>query len=156
MELVKNCGNCRHPEGGVCYNCEGVNGATEINSFGRCNNWEYNKNLEPGLSFTEYTTDVLRTWKPNQDFKEELTHATLKLAGEAGELANAVGKMVFQGHEFNKEVIIEELGDQLYYIALLIHRCGLTLGDVIDYNVKKRLERYPNGFDPNRSINRGR
>ena len=37
----KSCGNCTHPDGGVCYNCSGENfgHATEISNKGLCLNW---------------------------------------------------------------------------------------------------------------------
>lgn len=103
----------------------------------------------------EYEKDVLRTWNSQGSHDADLGYATLKLAGEAGELANTVGKYLYQGHDLTKEEVTEELGDQFYYMVRIMQLYGLTLGDVIEANIAKRLDRYPNGFDPNRSRNRG-
>lgn len=35
-----NCGTCKFGEEGVCYNCYGVDGVTEISSKGTCINYE--------------------------------------------------------------------------------------------------------------------
>lgn len=39
------CGNCRYADGGVCSNCEGVAGITEIDDIFYCNNWEQGTEL---------------------------------------------------------------------------------------------------------------
>ena len=49
--------------------------------------------------------------------KDMVLNGVLGLAGESGECCDIVKKNRFQGHELNKEHLIEELGDVMWYIA---------------------------------------
>ena len=46
-------------------------------------------------------------------------NAALGLTGEAGEVADEVKKCMYQGHPWQPSKIIEELGDVLWYVALM-------------------------------------
>ena len=48
----------------------------------------------------------------------------------------------------------EEGGDLLWYIAELASGLGITLEELAQRNVDKLKGRYPDGFDPERSIHR--
>ena len=80
--------------------------------------------------------------------------SALGLAGEAGEFANMVKKMTAHGHTFDPEALKDELGDVLWYLAEAATASGLSLGEIADQNVKKLLERYPDGFSEDKSRNR--
>jgi len=42
-EIMKeNCGNCLYAGHGVCYNCDGVGGCTEITTSFKCDNYKEN------------------------------------------------------------------------------------------------------------------
>ena len=82
---------------------------------------------------------ALSTWHSN-GFPAHLQrdHAILGLVGEAGELADLHKKDVFKpGHESSKQERIDELGDVLYYVAILAHLDGITLDAVSRYNAAK-------------------
>lgn len=82
---------------------------------------------------------ALSTWHSN-GFPIDLQrdHAILGLVGEAGELADLHKKDVFKpGHESSKQERIDELGDVLYYVAILAHLDGITLDAVSRYNAAK-------------------
>lgn len=78
----------------------------------------------------------------------------LGVAGEAGECADLVKKHVFHGHPLKAEKLKKELGDVLWYVAMLARNLGFTMTDVINANVEKLVDRYPNGFTKEASINR--
>jgi NTP pyrophosphatase (non-canonical NTP hydrolase) len=86
--------------------------------------------------------------------EQRLIISALGLAGEAGEFANMVKKLTAHGHEISIEILSEELGDILWYVAEAATACGLTLGDIAHNNVEKLRRRYPDGFSQDRSINR--
>ena len=48
----------------------------------------------------------------------------------------------------------EEIGDVLWYCAELATALGVTLDEIAQGNVDKLRRRYPDGFDPERSIHR--
>ena len=66
--------------------------------------------------------------------------------------------MVFQGkpwNEDNREHLIIELGDLLWYVAQATMALGISFDEVIATNVKKLEKRYPDGsFDIYFSENR--
>ncbi len=85
---------------------------------------------------------------------ESLVNCGLGLAGEAGEVADIIKKAVFHGHDLDKEALVEELGDCLWYIAVTARLMEISLADVMKKNIDKLRKRYPNGFEIERSINR--
>ena len=68
------------------------------------------------------------------------------LNGEAGEAIDVLKKTLFQEHSFDREKLIEELGDCLWYIAEGAAALGVTLEDICKANLLKLLIRYPDGF----------
>ena len=84
---------------------------------------------------------ALATWHSAR-FSRNLQrdHAILGLVGEAGELADLHKKDVFKpGHASTIEQRIDELGDVLYYVAILAHLDGYTLDDVSKANADKLI-----------------
>ena len=76
----------------------------------------------------------------------DAANAALGLAGEAGEVADEVKKFLYQGREWDAEKIIEELGDVLWYVALMADLMDVPLDFVMEYNIDKLQKRYPDGF----------
>ena len=89
---------------------------------------------------------------------ERLMTAGIGINAEGGEFLEIVKKMVFQGKPFNednKEHMIIELGDLMWYVAQACMALEVPLVDVIDQNIKKLSKRYPSGtFDAYYSENR--
>ncbi len=89
---------------------------------------------------------------------ERLTTAGVGLAAESGEFLEIVKKMVFQGkpwNDDNREHLIIELGDVMWYVANACMALDISFDDVIRGNVKKLEKRYPGGsFSVDKSENR--
>lgn len=87
-----------------------------------------------------------------------LLTAGIGLAAEAGEVAEIVKKIAFQGkpyNEDNRHHMMLELGDCMWYIANACRALGYTMNEVLAANVKKLEARYPGGhFDVYMSENR--
>lgn len=83
-----------------------------------------------------------------------IINASLGLSGEVGELNEIIKKWIFHGSEADREHIKKELGDILWYVALMAHSFGFSLNETALVNIKKLLDRYPEGFDTERSNNR--
>lgn len=83
-----------------------------------------------------------------------LIEAVMGLSGESGECVDVVKKNIFQNHEIDREHLIEELGDVLWYIAEGATALNTDLDTIMETNIKKIRKRYPNGFDAKRSIHR--
>ena len=88
---------------------------------------------------------------------ERLTTAGVGLAAESGEFLEIVKKMVFQGkpwNDDNREHLIIELGDVMWYVANACMALDISFDDVIRGNVKKLEKRYPGGsFSVDKSEN---
>jgi NTP pyrophosphatase (non-canonical NTP hydrolase) len=106
------------------------------------------------LTANDYQRMAMRTAGEYETNLAKIRNAVYGLNGEAGEVIDILKKHEFQGHELNKESMIDELGDVLWYAALLADALGVTLEDVMNHNVEKLKARYPDGFDKARSINR--
>jgi NTP pyrophosphatase (non-canonical NTP hydrolase) len=89
---------------------------------------------------------------------ERLLTASVGINAEGGEFLEIVKKMVFQGkpyNEDNREHLIIELGDIMWYVAQACMALGVSIDDVVARNVQKLLKRYPEGaFDVYFSENR--
>ena len=89
---------------------------------------------------------------------ERLTTAGIGLAAESGEFLEIVKKMVFQGkpwNDDNREHLIIELGDAMWYVMQACSALDVSLEDVVAKNVDKLKKRYPGGeFDVYKSENR--
>ena len=87
-----------------------------------------------------------------------LATAGVGLAAESGEFLEIVKKMVFQGKPWNadnREHLIIELGDVLWYAAQACMALEVSFDDVVAGNVEKLKKRYPGGeFDVHKSENR--
>ena len=83
-----------------------------------------------------------------------ILHSVLGIAGEAGELVDAIKKNVVYHSPLDMDNVKEELGDLLHYIMRLTTACGWTFQDVIDTNVAKLQIRYPNGYSNEAAIAR--
>lgn len=101
----------------------------------------------------DYQKQALRT-AAGFSREEELMNAALGLAGESGEVADLIKKYKYQGHHLDRQKVIEEVGDVLYYCSLMAYALNIDLSEVADRNIMKLSTRYPNGFEPKRSINR--
>lgn len=109
---------------------------------------------ENGFSMEEYQFLAARTAGAGGDGDRRLIISALGLAGEAGEFANLVKKLTAHGHMISNDVLADELGDVMWYVAEAATACGLSLGDIGRQNIEKLRRRYPDGFDEGRSINR--
>lgn len=83
-----------------------------------------------------------------------LQNGVMGLCGEAGECIDIVKKHLFHGHELDKEHLAKELGDVAWYLAVTAEAIGYDLNTILQMNVKRLRDRYPNGFDEERSKHR--
>jgi len=82
------------------------------------------------------------------DKKHAVLYPALGLAGEAGEVANKVKKLLRDGYENNKdyrEALSSEIGDCLWYISILADDIGFKLSDIANDNLNKLLDRANRG-----------
>ena len=76
----------------------------------------------------------------------DLLHASLGIAGEAGEIVDAVKKHVIYGQPLNVENLKEEIGDLKFYLEQMMQIINTDDEECQNLNIKKLLKRYPNGY----------
>ncbi len=94
----------------------------------------------------EYTIAAERTVNHALTPDEQLGAQALGLMAEAGEVANAIKKHLYQNRPLNAEHILEECGDTLWSLANIIRMMGGNIETVMSANVAKLKARYPDGF----------
>lgn len=102
----------------------------------------------------EFQAKCARTANASLDTTTRLAVAALGIAGEGGEVCDLVKKNLGQHHRLETVKLLEELGDVLWYVAECCSVLGVSLESVMAANVAKLQQRYPDGFAPERSINR--
>lgn len=78
-----------------------------------------------------------------------LYYTALGLVGEAGEIANKVKKIIRDQEgkllPQNIESLEKEIGDVLWYCAMLCYELNLDMNDVAEHNCKKLGDRHLRG-----------
>lgn len=114
----------------------------------------YTKWGDKVMTGNEYQKLAMRTCSIPRDRKADMArHAIFGLASEAGEVAGIMQKK-YQGHEIDVEHVKKELGDCMWMIAEACEAFDISLDDVMQTNIDKLKARYPEGFDPERSLHR--
>ncbi len=84
--------------------------------------------------------------------ESRIIYPVLKLNGEAGEIAEKVGKWLrgdliesgISDYEF-KLAVGKEIGDVLWYLAALSDDLGLDLSKIAEQNIAKLIDRHARG-----------
>ena len=89
---------------------------------------------------------------------QRLLTAAVGISAEGGEFMEIVKKIIFQGkpwNDDNREHLVIELGDVMWYVMQACAALDVSLEDVVAGNVEKLKKRYPGGeFDVYKSENR--
>lgn len=96
-------------------------------------------------SFQDFQNYAKNTWfGPGEQSFERLTIPALGVAGEAGEVADKVKKLL-RGDDVSSGEIAIELGDTLFYIAILADRLGYSLLEIAQLECDKIYGRRERG-----------
>tara|TARA_R110001606_G_scaffold80417_3_gene185569 strand:- start:6318 stop:6638 length:321 start_codon:yes stop_codon:yes gene_type:complete len=97
------------------------------------------------MNFSEYQKRANATAIYAEAYK--IMYPTLGLAGEAGEVADKVKKIIRDGLSLveEKEGIAKELGDVLWYLAAVARDIGYSLEVIAEMNIEKLESRKERG-----------
>ena len=104
----------------------------------------------------EYQRQVARTAGEVLSTEDGLLLSALGICGESGEVADLVKKHLFHSHPLSVLKLREEAGDVAWYLARLCLAMDWSLGEVLAENIVKLRRRYPEGFNAEQSMNRGK
>lgn len=92
----------------------------------------------------DYQRAAMRTAR-DPEAPDEFMHLVLGLVGEAGEIAEKVKKLVRDKNsdvaQLDRDDMAAELGDVLWYAAVLANFLDLSLNDIAQRNVDKLADR---------------
>lgn len=108
------------------------------------------------MTFEEYQEEAATTLNSELPMKDKHVMLGLGLCGEAGECADIIKKTYFHYHELDREHLLEEMGDVLWYLSNMADNFGFSLEEVARFNNKKLKERYGDKFAGEKSINRSK
>ena len=103
-------------------------------------NWR--KYKEDVLQFESLSAKLVLTNRDGVELSPRLLHGALGLCTEAAEFLDSLKKRIFYGAEHDRTNQIEELGDVLWYVALLCDELHVSLPEVLEANFNKLSERY--------------
>lgn len=83
-----------------------------------------------------------------------LMHGAIGLCTESGEIQDTLKKHIYYGAVLDRENLVEELGDVLWYVALLCNALQVSMDDVMDRNIEKLKRRYGDKFSEEKALNR--
>lgn len=112
------------------------------------------------MNWQQYEKDSERTEKKfpdgaslNQE-QMELLHAAIGISTESGEILDAFKKHLIYGKELDLINISEEIGDVMWYVAIISRYLGHDFQTVLDTNINKLKARYPEKFTEEDALNR--
>ncbi len=106
------------------------------------------------MTLNEYQDLAMRTSRTDLTVKQHTLNGLLGLAGETGECCDLMKKHEYQDGRDIWDDLVDELGDVMWYVAEVASSIGYDLDTIAAHNVEKLKKRYPEGFDPEKSLHR--
>lgn len=97
------------------------------------------------MNLKEYQELSKKTAKKHDSKEKEILTLGLGISGEAGDVAGCI-KKTFSHDDDQKLGIRENLGDTLWYIAMICNYFGWDMQEILEENIEKLKKRYPKGF----------
>lgn len=108
----------------------------------------------------EYIENCLRTENKNlpspaiNGVTPRLEHNILGIAGESGELIDAMKRAKVYGKPFDVVNCMEEWGDIAWFISIGLNEIGKTWEDLFEMNIAKLKARFPDKYSDEKALNR--
>ena len=97
------------------------------------------------MGLKEYQDLCKRSAKSFATKDHELMTWGLGIAGEAGDVASCIKKTIAHEND-QRHGIKENIGDTMWYAAMICNFYGWDLQEILDSNIDKLKKRFPNGF----------
>ena len=98
------------------------------------------------MNLKDYQKICQQTAKKFKDKNLEIATWGLGVSGEAGDIASCIKKYYAHQNKEVKDGIKENIGDMLWYTAMVCNHFGWQLDEILDNNYQKLKDRYPKGF----------
>jgi len=111
-------------------------------------------NINEYLNASERTEKKFTSGEFLNNDQMELLHGVMGLVTESGELMDVVKKNLIYNKDVDLVNVREELGDIMWYWALVCRLYGWSPEEVMRINIDKLKHRYPEKFSETRALNR--
>ena len=112
------------------------------------------------MKASEYIENAKRT-EPKKylfgntgDVTPRIEHAILGISTEAGELTDTLKQAKIYGKALDNVNLIEEIGDVMWYMAILCDALDVSFETVWDKNIRKLRARFPEKYTDNKALER--
>ena len=105
------------------------------------------------MDIQTYKTESARTLI-DKGHEMNLLHAAIGIGTEAGEVLDQFKRKLFYGRELDVVNVKEEIGDIMWYVAILLRELDLDFEDILQMNIDKLRARFPEKFTEHHAINR--
>jgi NTP pyrophosphatase (non-canonical NTP hydrolase) len=78
--------------------------------------------------------------------EQHIIHAHMGISSESGEIGDCIKKYYIYNQPLDYINLLEECGDLLWYVSLMVSACGSNLEHVMEQNIEKLKIRYPEKF----------
>ena len=106
------------------------------------------------MPLKKYQEICEKTAKKFETEKEAILTWGLGIAGEAGDVASCI-KKTFQHDNDQTKGIRENIGDTLWYAAMICNHFGWNFQEILEENIAKLEKRYPTGFTEEKAKRKG-
>lgn len=96
-------------------------------------------------SLKEYQELCKKTSQKFDDKEKEIMTWGLGMSGEAGDVAGCIKKTISHKND-QKAGIRENIGDTLWYMAMICNYFDWDFEEILGENIEKLAKRYPEGF----------
>lgn len=97
------------------------------------------------MNLSEYQKLCKKTAKKIRNRDKKIMGWGLGIAGEAGDVAGCIKKTVAHSND-QRAGIRENIGDTMWYMAMICNFYGWNFDEVLAENIEKLRKRYPKGF----------
>ena len=105
------------------------------------------------MDILTYKTESARTLI-DKGREMNLLHAAMGIGTEAGEVLDQFKRKIFYGRELDVVNVKEEIGDIMWYVAILLRELDLDFEEILQLNIDKLRARFPEKFSESHAINR--
>lgn len=95
----------------------------------------------------DYQFEASKTMNTNLTEAEVNTSMTMKLIAEIGLFSDKIVNSDYYQGTINRDFIVENLGDMLWYISILAYNNGIDLSEIATSNVDKLRKRHGNEYN---------
>ena len=109
---------------------------------------------------SQYITNALRTepqkyhFPKSSNLSPRIEHAVMGIVTEAGELMDTVKKVKIYQAKLDKTNLKEEIGDVMWYLAILCDELKISFEKIWDQNIRKLKIRFPEKYTNKKALKR--